>query len=131
MSSLTQSLNELKFMIEQVETDVKKLEGGKKASSSQIRKILMNIKTKSHGMRKSVSDHVKTIPIKTRVKKDVEHETEPEPTQKKDVEHEIEPTQKILQSLEVIENNLVLKTKRKPKLIKQKVIKQKNLSVEE
>ena len=69
MSSLTQSLAELRSLLSQCETEVQSLLAGKKASAPRVRASLQKIKTLSHAMRGDVMEHVKTLPTKTKAKK--------------------------------------------------------------
>lgn len=69
--TLEQELAVLRSYFDECESELLKLKGGRKASSAKVRKSLQNIKTKSHGMRKSVTAHTKTIPTKTRIKKEI------------------------------------------------------------
>jgi len=69
MSRLTQSIAELRTLLQQCETEVQALLGGKKASAPRVRASLQKIKTLSHTMRGDVMEHVKTLPTKTKAKK--------------------------------------------------------------
>jgi hypothetical protein len=85
--SLTDSITSLRTMLDTCETEIKSLEGGRKASSARARKSLQTIKTSCHGLRKQITDHTKALPTKPRAKKEivcpthaaVEAEIEPEP----------------------------------------------------
>jgi uncharacterized protein (DUF3084 family) len=72
--SLREQLDSLKAHLESAELEYKSLEGGKKASSSRLRKSLMNIKTVSHGARNSTTEYVKALPTKARTKKEAAEE---------------------------------------------------------
>ena len=74
--NLSESICGLRSMLDTCETEIKSLEGGRKASSARARKSLQNIKNSCHNLRKAVTIHTKALPTKTRVKKD---EPEPEP----------------------------------------------------
>ena len=74
--NLSNSITSLRTMLDNAEVEIKSLEGGRKASSARARKSLQNIKTSCHNLRKQVTLHTKTLPTKSRAKKD---EPEPEP----------------------------------------------------
>ena len=67
MSALSESINEIKTHILVAESELNDLIAGKKASASRVRKSLQEVKKLSHLLRKAVIDHVKTLPVKTRV----------------------------------------------------------------
>ena len=64
----------MKALLETAESEIRSLEGGRKASSARARKSLQSIKTSAHALRKSITASVKSLPTKTRAKK-------PEPTE--------------------------------------------------
>lgn len=70
MSSLTAQLAELKTLISQAEEEVLSLLGGKKASAPRARGSLQKIKALSQLMRKSIMEHVSSLPTKERTKKE-------------------------------------------------------------
>ena len=76
MSTLQEKISNLKMMLETAESEIKSLEGGRKASSCRARKALQNIKQNVHSLRKDITTHVKSLPTKSRVKKAVSLETE-------------------------------------------------------
>ena len=80
--SLSESITSLRTMLDTAESEIKSLESGRKASSARARKSLQNIKMASHGLRKQITAHTKSLPTKSRSKKPVEPEPEPvaEPT---------------------------------------------------
>lgn len=84
--SLSTSVAELQTILSQVQAEVASLEGGKKASSSRARKGLETIKKQSHALKKSIQTHVKSLPVRSRVK--------PEPIEPID-EPVVEPVKKI------------------------------------
>ena len=66
--SLTEEFYTLKNNIDLLEKEIQQLSGGRKASASRSRKCLQNIKKQSFNMRKSITTHVKGLPIKKRTK---------------------------------------------------------------
>lgn len=88
MSSLSTSITELRQLLDQTESEIKSLEGGRKASSARARKSLQSIKSSSHALRKSIMEHTKALPTKSKAKKVeaevvAEPESVPEPQKKK------------------------------------------------
>ncbi len=80
--SLSESITSLRTMLDSAETEIKSLEGGRKASSARARKSLQTMKTSCHGLRKQITDHTKGLPTKARAKKEIvaaEPEIEPQP----------------------------------------------------
>lgn len=69
MTSLSQQLILMRQSLENVEHELKSLESGKKASAPRARKSLQSLKNSSHALRKQITDSVKTMPTKKRVKK--------------------------------------------------------------
>ena len=69
--SLSEQITGLRTMLDNAESEIRSLEGGRKASSARARKSLQNIKTTCHGLRKSVTEHTKTLPTKPRVKREI------------------------------------------------------------
>ena len=68
MTSLSQSITSIRTRLDNAEKEVKSLECGKKASSARARKSLQNIKTNCHSLRKNITEHTKSIPIKSKCK---------------------------------------------------------------
>jgi hypothetical protein len=60
----------MKQSLENVENELKALESGKKASAPRARKALQSLKQSSHSLRKQITENVKTMPIKSRPKKE-------------------------------------------------------------
>ena len=95
--NLDEELAVLKSYITQCETELKSLTVAKKKSAApRIRKSLQQIKNHSHKMRGSVTESVKSMPTKSRAKKEPvqvldakmsQAEAEPEP--------EIEPVEPV------------------------------------
>lgn len=88
MSSLSTSITELRQLLDQTESEIKSLEGGRKASSARARKSLQSIKSSSHALRKSIMEHTKALPTKSKAKKveaapEAVVEPVPEPQKKK------------------------------------------------
>ena len=69
MSVLSQQLAIMRSQLDEAETHVKSLEAGRKSAASKARSNLMRIKSQSHQLRKSVMEHTKTLPVKSRGKK--------------------------------------------------------------
>jgi hypothetical protein len=67
MSALSESINEIKTHIFVAESELNSLIAGRKASASRVRKSLQEVKKLSHLLRKAIVEHVKTLPVKTRV----------------------------------------------------------------
>lgn len=65
--SLSEQINEIKTHVFVAESELNSLITGRKASASRVRKSLQEIKKLSHLLRKAVIEHVKTLPVKTRV----------------------------------------------------------------
>jgi hypothetical protein len=65
--SLSESINEIKTHVLVAESELNGLLSGKKASASRVRKSLQEVKKLSHLLRKAVIEHVKLLPVKTRV----------------------------------------------------------------
>ena len=83
MSNLTGAITELKTLLDQTEAEIKSLQGGKKASAQRVRKSLQDIKNTAHELRKTVVEHKKAMPTRSRIKKEEEVKAEPEPEPKK------------------------------------------------
>jgi hypothetical protein len=77
MSSLNQSLGELKTLVSQCETELASLHAGKKAAAPRVRASLQKIKNLSHAMRSGVMEFTKELPTKSRAKKEKTEETPP------------------------------------------------------
>ena len=73
--SLSESINEIKTHIFVAESELNDLIGGRKASASRVRKSLQEVKKLSHLLRKAIIDHVKLLPVKTRVLAPIEKPT--------------------------------------------------------
>ena len=84
--SLTEEFYTLKNNIDLLEKEIQQLSGGRKASASRSRKCLQNIKKQSFNMRKSITTHVKNLPVKKRTK--AEGKVVPETSGTKPVEPE-------------------------------------------
>ena len=82
--SLTEEFYTLKNNIDLLEKEIQQLSGGRKASASRSRKCLQNIKHQSFNMRKSITTHVKNLPVKKRTK--AEEKVMPETSGTKPVE---------------------------------------------
>ena len=67
MTTLNDQINEIKTHVFVAESEVNSLITGRKASASRVRKSLQEVKKLSHLLRKAVIEHVKLLPVKTRV----------------------------------------------------------------
>ena len=89
--NLSENITSLRTMLDTAENEIKSLEGGRKASSARARLSLQQIKKSCHTMRRDITTHTKSLPTKTRAKKEPvaepvaepEPEPEPEPEAKK------------------------------------------------
>jgi hypothetical protein len=68
MSTLSEQIAVLRANLEETEKHVKSLESGRKSASAKARSNLMKLKSQSHQLRKSVMEHTKSLPVKTRTK---------------------------------------------------------------
>ena len=85
--SLSEQILLMKQDLENVEKELKSLEGGRKASAPRARKSLQSLKTSSHALRKQIVEHTKSLPVKSRTKKEVvEEPPTPTPTPEPEVE---------------------------------------------
>ena len=90
--TLDEELAVLKSYITQCETELKSLTVAKKKSAApRIRKSLQQIKNHSHKMRGSVTESVKSMPVKSRTKKVVEEPAVVDEVQSPEVEVEEKP----------------------------------------
>jgi hypothetical protein len=78
MASLSDQVLIMKQSLENVESELKSLESGKKASAPRARKALQSLKQSSHSLRKQITENVKGMPVKSRGKKEAVEEPEPE-----------------------------------------------------
>ena len=69
MTTITQSMAEMKLLVSQAETELNLLQSGKKAAAPRVRASLQKIKTLSHSMRGLVMTFTKELPTVSRVKK--------------------------------------------------------------
>ena len=69
MSVLTLAITEIQSLLDQTKAEILLLESGRKASGPRARKHIQSIKTSAHALRKSITEHVSTIPVKKRVVK--------------------------------------------------------------
>jgi hypothetical protein len=70
MASLSDQVLIMKQSLENVESELKSLESGKKASAPRARKALQSLKQSSHSLRKQITENVKGMPVKSRGKKE-------------------------------------------------------------
>ena len=109
--SLTEEFYTLKNNIDLLEKEIQQLSGGRKASASRSRKCLQNIKKQSFNMRKSITTHVKNLPVKKRTK--AEEKVESEVSDPKPVEPE-----KSVEAVEPVEEKPV-EPEKKPRKVRQ------------
>jgi hypothetical protein len=69
--SLKENITSLRTMLDQCEKEVQSLSSGRKVSATHARKSLQNIKASCQGLRKSITEHTKSLPTKTRTKKEI------------------------------------------------------------
>ena len=69
--SLKENITSLRTMLDQCEKEVLSLSSGRKVSATHARKSLQNIKASCQGLRKSITEHTKSLPTKTRTKKEI------------------------------------------------------------
>ena len=94
--ALNEQLTQLQLHFDMAKAHISELESGKKAASAKARSALQKCKTICHELRKQCVEHVKTIPVKTRVK--------------------ITPTEVPVAEAPAVEAPVVKKTKRKTKI---------------
>ena len=66
--SLSEKISVLKGMLDTAEKEIKALDSGRKAAAPRSRKLLQQIKTSSHELRKEITQKVKDLPVKKKVK---------------------------------------------------------------
>jgi TolA-binding protein len=69
MTSLSEQIILMRQSLDQTEKELKSLESGKKASAPRARKSLQSLKTSSHALRKQITEHTRSMPVKARAKK--------------------------------------------------------------
>ena len=106
--SLSDKLNALKQVIYQTETELNLLQTGRKTAGPRARKGLQDIKNQSGLLRKEITTFTKSLPTKTRPKKD-KAVAEPEPVEQ-------------VAELEPIEQVAEQPTKKKRKIKSKKVL---------
>ena len=74
--SLSEQVILMRQSLDECERELKSLEGGRKASAPRARKSFQALKQSSHAMRKQITESVKSMPVKSRTKKEVEPEPE-------------------------------------------------------
>ena len=123
MTTLIQNYYTLKANVDNLEKELKSLEGGKKASCARSRKCLQMIKAQSFNMRKDITNYTKTLPTKKRIAKTVAMEIAEPPSDlvksdKVEVVKPVEPPSDLTKS-DKIETVVEKKKKpRKPKEVK-------------
>ena len=91
--SLNDQILLMRQSLDETERELKALEGGRKASAPRARKSLQALKQSSHQLRKQITESVKSMPTKKRIKKEEvnvlegrESQIEPEPEEPEPVE---------------------------------------------
>ena len=69
---LERELQTLRTYFETAENEIKSLKAGRRAAAPRARKSLQQIKNTSHKMRSDIMSTVKSMPVKSRTKKEVE-----------------------------------------------------------
>lgn len=69
---LSEKLNAIKVLMQQVEIEITSLEAGRKASAPRARKHLQAIKSQCHLLRKDVTIFVSNLPTKKKETKDID-----------------------------------------------------------
>jgi len=69
---LERELQTLRTYFETAENEIKSLKAGRRAAAPRARKSLQQIKQTSHKMRGDIMNTVKSMPVKSRAKKEVE-----------------------------------------------------------
>ena len=112
--SLSEQIMLMRQELDSAEKEIKSLEGGRKASAARARKSLQSLKNSSHGLRKSIVEHTKSLPVKSRKKVE---EINVQDARMSQVETEPEP-------IEDLPKADASKKKAKPKRIPKKVLKE-------
>jgi hypothetical protein len=110
--SLTEAINEIQTLLNQTKSEIQTLEQfGRKSSAPRARKHAQSIKNLAHNLRKSITGHVSTIPVKTRTRKEIVAEAVPEAV--------AEPVAEVVEPVdEFMEMSPITKKPRKKKVLK-------------
>ena len=77
--SLSESITSMQKILDNARDEISSLESGKKSSSTRARAHLQKIKNSSHELRKSITAHTKSLPVKKRSPKVAPITSDPEP----------------------------------------------------
>lgn len=77
--SLSETITSMQTILDNAKNEIASLESGKKSSSTRARAHLQKIKNSSHELRKSITAHTKSLPVKKRSPKVKPVASEPEP----------------------------------------------------
>ncbi len=69
---LERELQTLRTYFETAETEIKSLKSGRRAAAPRARRSLQQIKNTSHKLRGEIMNTVKSMPVKSRTKKEIE-----------------------------------------------------------
>ena len=75
-TDLERELQTLRTYFDNAENEIKSLKAGRRAAAPRARKSLQQIKQTSHKMRSDIMHTVKSMPVKSRTKKEVEEPVE-------------------------------------------------------
>jgi len=90
--SLSESITSMQKILDNARDEITSLESGKKSSSTRARAHLQKIKNSSHELRKSITAHTKSLPVKKRSPKVAPITSDPEPDPEPASETMPEPT---------------------------------------
>ena len=76
MTALQDSIRDIEIILANAKLEAVSLESGRKASSPRLRKLMMDVKNKAHAIRGQVTEFTKSLPTKSRTKKEVVVEPE-------------------------------------------------------
>jgi len=77
--SLSETITSMQTILDNARDEIASLESGKKSSSTRARAHLQKIKNSSHELRKSITAHTKSLPVKKRSPKVAPITSDPEP----------------------------------------------------
>lgn len=72
--SLQEQFANLKSTMDIAEKELNMLNSGRKSSAPRLRKSLMDLKKNSHSLRSATTEYTRSLPTKTRVKKESKEE---------------------------------------------------------
>ena len=76
--TLDLKVNELQTYINQAGSEIKNLQGGRKAAAPRARQALQKVKSTSHELRANIMEYVKSLPTKSRTKSEKDQDEIPE-----------------------------------------------------